>query len=97
MGNCPAPVFEKGDPRSIGDGGTGTVVTKTAKNKQTVKEFLAYAKLSEDGTKAIWEDLGFDPTNTDIWTNKEITHNPDNQYVKYFKTNPFDVLNEMKN
>lgn len=91
------PVFQKGDPSTIGDGGTGTVVTKAAKNKQTVKEFLAYAKLSEDGTKAIWEDLGFDPTNMDIWTNKEITHNKDNQYVKFFKTNPFDVLNEMKN
>ena len=90
------PVFQKGDPSTIGDGGTGTVVTKTAKNKDVVKEFLAYAKLSEDGTKAIWEDLGFDPTNMDIWTNKEITHNKDNQYVKFFKTNPFDVLNEMK-
>ncbi len=93
---APAPVFEKGQPRSIGDGGTGTVVTKIAKNKEAAKEFLAYAKLSEDGTKAIWEDLGFDPTNMDIWTNKEITHNPNNQYVKYFKTNPFDVLNEIK-
>ncbi|OOM77173.1 putative arabinose-binding protein precursor [Clostridium puniceum] len=90
------PTWQKGDPRSIGDGGTGTVVTKTAKNKDNVKAFLAYAKLSEDGTKAIWEDLGFDPTNMDVWTNKEITHNKDNQYVKFFKTNPFDVLNDMK-
>lgn len=93
---APVPVFEKGMPRSVGGGGTGTVVTKTAKNKDVVKEFLAYAKLSEDGTQAIWEDLGFDPTNMDIWSKKEITHNPENKYVKYFKTNPFDTLNEIK-
>lgn len=93
---APAPVFEKGQPRSIGDGGTGTVVTKTAKNKDVVKEFLAYAKLSEDGNQAIWEDLGFDPSNTELWSNKEITHKADNQYVKFFKTNPFETLNEIR-
>lgn len=94
---APVPVFEKGQPRSVGLGGTGTVVTKTAKNKQNAKEFLAYAKLSEEGNQAIWEDLGFDPTNTDLWTNKAITHNSENKFVKYFKTNPFDTLNEIKN
>jgi arabinosaccharide transport system substrate-binding protein len=94
---APVPVFEKGQPRSVGLGGTGTVVTKTAKNKQNLKEFIAYAKLSEDGEKAIWEDLGFDPLNTDLWNNKELTHNPENKFVKYFKTNPFDTLNEIKN
>ena len=26
----------------------------------------------------------------------DITHNPDNQFVKYFVNNPFDVLNEVK-
>ena len=94
---APVPVFEKGQPRSVGLGGTGTVVTKTAKNKQNAKEFLAYAKLSEEGNQAIWEDLGFDPANTDLWTNKAITHNSENKFVKYFKTNPFDTLNEIKN
>lgn len=94
---APAPVFKAGQPRSVGDGGTGTVVTKTARNKDNLKAFLAWAKLSDEGEKAIWEDLGFDPVNTEIWTNKDITHNPDNKYVKYFKTNPFDTLNEIKN
>lgn len=93
---APAPVFEKGQPRSVGLGGTGTVVTKTAKNKQNLKEFLAYAKLSDEGEQAIWEELGFDPCNTDLWTKNDITHNLDNKYVKYFKTNPFDTLNEIK-
>lgn len=94
---APVPVFEKGQPRSVGLGGTGTAVTKNAKNKQNLKEFIAYAKLSEDGEKAIWEDLGFDPLNTELWNNKEITNNPENKFVKYFKTNPFDTLNEIKN
>ncbi|AJG99743.1 ABC transporter substrate-binding protein [Clostridium beijerinckii] len=94
---APAPVFEKGQPRSVGLGGTGTVVTKNAKNKQNLKEFIAYAKLSEDGEKAIWDDLGFDPINTDLWNNKELTQNKDNKFIKYFKTNPFDTLNEIKN
>ncbi|WP_459478331.1 ABC transporter substrate-binding protein [Clostridium saccharoperbutylacetonicum] len=94
---APAPVFEKGQPRSVGLGGTGTVVTKTAKNKQNLKEFIAYAKLSEDGEKAIWDDLGFDPINTDLWNDKTLTQNKDNKFIKYFKTNPFDTLNEIKN
>jgi arabinosaccharide transport system substrate-binding protein len=94
---APAPVFEKGQPRSVGLGGTGTVVTKTAKNKQNLKAFLAYAKLSEDGEKAIWDDLGFDPINTDLWNDKALTQNKDNKFIKYFKTNPFDTLNEIKN
>ncbi|AWK51425.1 ABC transporter substrate-binding protein [Clostridium beijerinckii] len=94
---APVPVFEKGQPRSVGLGGTGTAVTKNAKNKQNLKEFIAYAKLSEDGEKAIWEDLGFDPLNTELWSNKEIANNPENKFVKYFKTNPFDTLNEIKN
>jgi len=44
----------------------------------------------------IWEDLGFDPCNTALWTDTEMTHNPDNRYIQYFLSNPFDVLNEVK-
>ncbi|OOM70169.1 putative arabinose-binding protein precursor [Clostridium puniceum] len=94
---APVPVLEKGMPRSVGGGGTGTVVTKTAKNAQLAKEFLAYAKLSEEGNIKIWQNLGFDPCNTDIWTKKDVTHDTNNKFVKYFKNNPFDVLNEIKN
>lgn len=94
---APVPVLEKGMPRSVGGGGTGTVVTKTAKNALVAKEFLAYAKLSEEGNIKIWQNLGFDPCNTDIWTKKDITHDANNKFVKYFKNNPFDVLNEVKN
>ncbi len=94
---APLPVFKEGDPRSVGLGGTGTVVTKTAKNVQLAKEFVAYAKLSKEATTEIWNTLGFDPVNMEVWTDKAVTHNPDNEYVQYFKSNPFDTLNEIKN
>ncbi|AIQ28329.1 MULTISPECIES: ABC transporter substrate-binding protein [Paenibacillus] len=93
---APLPVFEKGMPRSYGGGGTGTVVTKTAKDVQLAKDFIAYAKLSLDANIEIWNTLGFDPINMSVWDMKDVTHNPENQFVKYFVNNPFDVLNEIK-
>lgn len=93
---APLPVFETGMPRSFGGGGTATVVTKTAKDVQLAKEFIAYAKLSLDANIEIWNTLGFDPINMDVWDMEDVTHNPDNQFVKYFVNNPFDVLNEIR-
>lgn len=93
---APLPVFEEGEPRSVGLGGTGTVVTKTGKNAELAKEWLAYAKLSEEGTRQIWSLLGFDPTNKKLWTDSSLTQDQDNQFIQYFETNPFDVLNEVK-
>jgi arabinosaccharide transport system substrate-binding protein len=93
---APIPVFEEGMPRSAGIGGTGTVVSKTAKDVRLAKDWLAFAKLSEEANIKIWEVLGFDPVNTELWTDTALTHNPDNKFVKYFQNNPFDVLNEIK-
>lgn len=93
---APIPVLEEGMPRSVGGGGTGTVVTKTAKDVQLAKDFLAFAKLTVDANIEIWNTLGFDPVNMDVWEMKDVTHNPDNKFVQYFKNNPFDVLHEVK-
>ncbi|MGG4092627.1 ABC transporter substrate-binding protein [Paenibacillus lautus] len=93
---APIPVIEEGMPRSVGGGGTGTVVTKTAKDVQLAKDFLAFAKLSLDANKEIWNTLGFDPVNMDVWDMKDVTHNAENQFVKYFVNNPFDVLDEIR-
>lgn len=93
---APLPVFKEGDPRSVGLGGTGTVVTKGGKNVQLAKQFVAFAKLSKEATTEIWNTLGFDPINMDVWQDKAVTHNPNNEYVQYFKTNAFDTLNEIK-
>lgn len=91
----PDPVWNEGDTRSVCQGGTGTGVTVQAKDPDFAKEFLAFCKLSEEGNVYIWEKLGFDPIRSALWTNKEITHNPDNKFVQYFQNNPFDVLNEV--
>lgn len=93
---APAPVFEAGQPRSVGLGGTGTVVTLTAADIDLAAEFIVYAKISETGNEMIWEYLGFDPCNTAVWDNTELTHNPDNKYIQYFLTNPFDTLLEIR-
>ena len=93
---APVPTIEKGQPRSLGLGGTGTVVTNQSKAPELAAEFLVWAKLSRTGEKYIWEVLGFDPVNKAMWTDESITKDENNQFIKYFKTNPFDVLNEVK-
>ncbi len=94
---APAPVFEAGQPRSIGLGGTGTVVSLTAADKDLAAEFIVYAKISPEGEKMVWQFLGFDPVNTAVWEDTALTHDPDNKYNKYFLTNAFDTLLEVKN
>lgn len=93
---APVPVLEEGMPSSVGGGGTGTCVTNQCTEVQLAKDFLAYAKLSVDGNIGLWNNLGFDPCNMDVWTMEDVTHNPDNEFVQYFINNPFDVLNEIK-
>ena len=93
---APCPVFEEGQPRSVGIGGTGTVVTMQSENPELAAQGLAYAKCSEEGNIEIWNQLGFDVCNTDVWTNETITKDTSNKYISFFRTNPFDVLNEIK-
>jgi arabinosaccharide transport system substrate-binding protein len=94
---APCPVFERGQPRSVGIGGTGTVVSLQSKAPELAAEYIAWAKLSYDGNVRIWETLGFDTVNTTIWSDTAITTDRNNKYIAYFKTNPFDALNEIKN
>ncbi|MCU9615122.1 extracellular solute-binding protein [Caldibacillus lycopersici] len=93
---APIPVFEEGQARSNGVGGTGTVIYKESENAELAAEFMAWAKLSEEGGEKIWDILGFDPVNTKVWSNDVITHNPDNKFVQYFVNNPFDVFLEIQ-
>lgn len=93
---APVPVLEEGMPSSVGGGGTGTCVTNQCEDVQLAKDFLAYAKLSVEGNIGLWDNLGFDPCNMEVWTMEDVTHNPDNEFVQYFQNNPFDVLNEIK-
>ena len=93
---APCPVFEEGQNNSVGIGGTGTVVTQQAKDKELAAEFLSYAKMSMDGEKLNWEMLGFDVCNTAMWTDESIIHDDSNQYNAFFRNYPYDVLNKIK-
>ena len=80
------------DAEDIGGGGTGTAVVASSPNADLAAEVFAYIKLSDTANVEVWNVLGFDPVNTAVWTDKSVTENPDNQYVQYFNTKPFDAL-----
>jgi len=94
MAIYPIPVWKEGDVREVLQGGTGTSVTKFTQHEDLAKEFLAFAKLSEEGNRYEWNELGFDPIRTSLWDDPEINANPDNKFLSYFTTNPFDVIRE---
>lgn len=91
------PVFGDNDAvKTIGGGGTGTAVVASGKNADLAADVFAFIKLSDEANVEVWNVLGFDPVNTEVWTQTDITENPDNQYVKYFNTKPFDTLLEVQ-
>ena len=95
---APTPVWGESDDEylSIGGGGTGTAIVASGENADLAAEVMAYIKLSEGANKEVWNVLGFDPVNTEVWKDTELTQNPDNQFVKYFNNYPFDTLNKIK-
>jgi arabinosaccharide transport system substrate-binding protein len=93
---APLPVFEVGQPRSVGLGGTGTVAYSEGENADLAAEFIVYAKLSPEGNRFMWTDLGYDPVNKSIWDERDLTHDEDLKFVQYFVNNPFDVLLEIQ-
>lgn len=86
------PVWEEGQPCSVGIGGTGTVVAQMSENKELAAEFACWAKMSETGEKYIWEVLGFDVCNTEYWEKEDFAKNPENPYNTFFRNYPYDVL-----
>lgn len=94
MAIYPIPVWNEGDTREVLQGGTGTSVIKGTENEELAKEFLAFAKCSKEGCTYEWDNLGFDPIRTELWEDPAITENPENKFLKYFTTNPFDILKE---
>ena len=90
------PVFEAGQKCSVGVGGTGTVVTQQAGDKDLASEFLCWAKMSEEGEQLIWDNLGFDVCNTVLWNDDAFAHDDNNQYNQFFINYPYDVLYSIK-
>lgn len=95
---APTPVWDTtdGEYASIGGGGTGTAIVASSPNADLAAEVMAYIKLSETSNEEVWNVLGFDPVNKEVWSKTELTENPDNQFVQYFKNPPFDSLNAIK-
>ena len=89
------PVFEEGQPNSVGIGGTGTVVTQQCEDPELAAEWLVWAKCSPEGESHIFTDLGFDVCNTSLWTDEEFAHQ-DTQYNTFFRSKPYDVLAELQ-
>ena len=89
------PVFEEGQPSSVGIGGTGTVVTNQCENPELAAEWLAWAKLSEEGEKYIWNELGFDVCNTAYWSDEAFAYDENNYYNTFFRVKPYEILNEL--
>jgi arabinosaccharide transport system substrate-binding protein len=91
------PVFGEDDVvKTIGGGGTGTAVVESSENADLAAEVFAFIKLSDEANVEVWNVLGFDPVNTAVWTDKAVTENPDNAFVQYFNTKPFDPLLELQ-
>lgn len=86
------PVWEEGQPCSVGIGGTGTVTSQQSANKELAAEFAAWAKMSAEGERYIWDILGFDVCNTAYWTDPEFAQNEENQYNTFFRNKPYEVL-----
>lgn len=94
---APTPVWNEGDSvKSVGGGGTGTAVVASGENAELAAEVFAYIKLSETANEEVWNVLGFDPVNTEVWTDEALTKNADNQFVQFFNTYPFDTLLEIQ-
>ncbi len=89
---APLPVFDEKSYKSVGLGGTGTTVYKKSANAELAAEFVVWAKLSPEGSAGLWKVLGFDPVNKQVAQDKSITTDPNNKFLKYFVSNPFDVL-----
>jgi arabinosaccharide transport system substrate-binding protein len=90
----PLPAWEEGGGRSVGIGGTGTVVTNQTKHAELAKEFLAFAKLSKEANIKLWTVLGFDPPRHDVWEDPAVRE--DNKFYQFFGNDIFDTLLSIK-
>ncbi|MCD7813959.1 MAG: substrate-binding domain-containing protein [Lachnospiraceae bacterium] len=92
----PCPVFEEGQPRSVGLGGTGTAVTTQSEDPALAAEWLAWAKCSEVGEEYIWNVLGFDVCNASLWDDDDFAFDESNVYNTFFRVQPYSALREIK-
>ena len=70
---APVPVFEVGEKRSVGIGGTATTITNQCNNVELCLDILNEYKLSDEGCRRFWTDLGVDPIKTSLWSDPSLT------------------------
>jgi arabinosaccharide transport system substrate-binding protein len=90
----PLPVWEEGGTYGAGMGGTGTSITNQCENIDLAKEFLSFAKLSEEGATATWTELGFDPIRGDVWSSDAMK--ADNKFTEFYGKDVFTMLEPLK-
>ncbi len=88
----PLPRFSPGGNRSAGMGGTGTVITRQSEHIELAKDFLSFAKLSEEGNIYLWELMGFDPPRWSVWDDPALQR--ENKFTNYF-TNGTAIFEEV--
>ncbi len=88
----PMPVWNPGDAKSAGMGGTCSSVTIQSKHQELAKKFNAFAKLTVESSIKLWEVLHFDPPRWEgVWDRPEL-QKPD----PYFYNEPiFKTLIEL--
>ena len=86
----PMPLWKEGGFTTTMGGGTGTAVTdQTAPEKQQLaKEFLAFAKLTNDAQNALWNDLGFDPYRNDVYDEPALSETTTPDVADWPSTHP---------
>lgn len=70
----PMPAFEAGGNVSTMGGGTGTAITNQIDESKVdaAKEFLAFAKITEDAQVRMWTELSFDPYRLDVYEDERL-------------------------
>jgi arabinosaccharide transport system substrate-binding protein len=70
----PLPEFEPGGFISTMGGGTGTSITTQIDDDKldAAKQFLEFAKLTQDAQISLWTDLGFDPFRDDVYDHESL-------------------------
>jgi len=92
---APSPVWEVGQQRSLGLGGTGHSVTNQTEHPDLVKDFLAFSKLTPRGSAYFWTWMGTDPIFKEIWRDESVVR-AENAFTDYFGIDLFDVLIEIE-
>jgi arabinosaccharide transport system substrate-binding protein len=88
----PMPEYP-GGKKTAGLGGTAVCISNQSKNIELMKQLLAEAMLSKEGSIKTWTMLGFDPIRKDAWDDPAMSAL--NKYTDYFGRDIFKVIRGM--